>query len=266
MTFRKRHKKIPGISTVGEIQEKIVMKGIYHMKEQFARELFPVWASGDDAPVRIVGEQKEPPKIPTRMRMEEIGNRLIKRYGIFLAVMAVWTISLIICSAIVHHNTAESVMEQMEEEYAVMLEQYKREQAEAEQAQHWLSGQASLDAAINQEVDAVAAVIAKLSTDAQKLTEASCMLARVMSPAYPNSFQEVAQQAQQWMFYTADGDNTFSQHDRDLAEQIVRPYMEEGIIPNGLTADMVYGEWTPNDFVLRDSYLTTSQMRTWRWQ
>lgn len=233
------------------------------MKEQFARELFPIWAS-DDAPVRIVGERKEPPKMPTKMRMEEIGNRLIKRYGIFLAVMAVWTISLIICSAIVHHNTAESVREQMEAEYAVMLEQYKREQAEAEQAAHWLSGDASREAAINQEVDAVAAVIAKLSTDAQKLTEASCMLARVMSAAYPNSFKEVVSQPSQWMFYTPDGDNTFSQHDRDLAEQIVRPYMESGIVPNGLTAEMVYGEWSPNDFVLRDSYQTTSSMHTWR--
>lgn len=233
------------------------------MNERFARALFPVWA--DHEPVHIADdlERRAGRPDPMRMRVNAWCERFIRRYGIFLAVMCLWTISLILCSAIVRHNTEKLIRQEMAIEYASQLEQYKREQAEAEQAEHWLSGDASREAAINQETDAVAAVIAKLSTDAQKLTEASCMLARVMSPSYPNSFQEVAQQAQQWMFY--DGkDNTFSQHDRDLAESIVRPYMESGIIPNGLTSDMVYGEWTPNDFVLRDSYQTTSTMHTWR--
>ena len=67
------------------------------------------------------------------------------------------------------------------------------------------------------------------------------------------------------MFY--DGtDKTFSQHDRELADSIVRPYMESGIIPNGLTSDMVYGAWSQNDFVLRDSYYNTAHMHTYRYQ
>ena len=235
------------------------------MNEQFARQMFPVWADGE-APVRIYERpQRQEPKMPARMRAENMAHRLMKKYGIFLAAMCVWTISLICCSAIASHNTEKAVRAEMAAEYAVKLEQYKLEQAEAEQAAHWLSGDASREAAINQEVDAVAAVIAKLSTDAQKLTEASCMLARVLSPYYPDSFQEVALQASQWMFYDGS-DNTFSQHDRELAEQIVRPYMESGIVPNGLTAQMVYGSWSPNDFVLRDSYENTSTMHTWRWQ
>ena len=91
------------------------------------------------------------------------------------------------------------------------------------------------------------------------------MLARVMSPFYPDSFEAVAAQPQQWMFY--DGtDLTFSQHDREIAESIVRPFMEKGIVPNGLTAEMVYGSWSTNDFVLRDSYQTTATMQTWRYQ
>ena len=91
------------------------------------------------------------------------------------------------------------------------------------------------------------------------------MLARVMSTAYPNSFEEVASQPQQWMFY--DGkDNTFSQHDREIAESIVRPYMENGIVPNGLTADMVYGHWSTNDFVLRNTWEYGPGTITWRYQ
>ena len=120
------------------------------------------------------------------------------------------------------------------------------------------------EAFINQEIDAVAPVIAKLSTDAQKYTEASCMLARVMSPSYPNSFQEVAKQPKQWMFY--DGtDNNFSDHDREIAEKIVRPYLESGKIPNGLTAELVHGSWSTNDYVLRDDYEGSGTMTTWRY-
>lgn len=232
------------------------------MNEQFARQLFPVWADGE-VPVRIIEEQ-QPPKTPPRMRVHETANRMMKRYGIFLAAMCIWTISLICEGAIVMHRTEKRVQAEMVAYYDQQLEAYKAEQREQEQASHWLSGDASREAAINQEVDAVAAVISKLSTDQQKLTETSCMLARVMSPSYPGSFQEVAQQASQWMFY--DGtDNTFSQHDRDLADSIVRPYMESGIVPNGLTAQMVYGSWSQNDFVLRDSYESTATMHTWRY-
>lgn len=199
------------------------------------------------------------PKIKLDIDLKRFG----KRYGILLAMMCLWTLSIIICAAIVHHNTEQAVRQEMAFEYASKLEAYKAEQAQAEQAAHWLSGDASREAAVNKAVDSVAAVIAKLSTDQQKLTEASCMLARVMSPFYPNSFEEVANQKSQWMFY--DGtDKTFSEHDRELAESIVRPYMEQSIVPNGLTDKMVYGSWSQNDFVLRDSYETTSTMATWR--
>ena len=143
------------------------------------------------------------------------------------------------------------------------LQAYK-DKEEEQSRQYFLSGEASREAFINQEIDAVAQVIAKLSTDAQKQTEASCMLARVMSPSYPNNFQDVAAQPQQWMFF--DGkDKTFSQHDREIAESIVRPYLESGIIPNGLTAEMVYGSWSTNDFVLRDHYEGSGTMNTWRY-
>lgn len=208
------------------------------------------------------------PRLPRRMRRDERIDRFVKRYGIFLVCMCLWTISMILCSAIAEHTTERRVRREVEDrlaaEYQQKIEDYQTAQREALQAEHWLSGDASREAAINQEVDAVAGVIARLSTDAQKLTEASCMLARVMSPSYPGSFQEVAQQASQWMFYDGS-DVTFSQHDRDLAEKVVRPYMESGIVPDGLTAQMVYGSWSQNDFVLRDSYENTATMHTWRY-
>lgn len=197
---------------------------------------------------------------------ERIRVSFRRKWGILIIGAALFTIYTVILSASVAHRTEIRVRQEMAGEAAAAVERYKAEQARETQKQYFLSGDASRDAAINQAVDAVAEVIAKLSTDAQKATEACCILARVMNPAYPNSFEEVCRQPAQWMFYDANSSNTFSEHDREIAGMIVRPYMESKIVPNGLTDQMVFGEWSTNDFVLRDSYKTTSTMRTFRYQ
>ena len=239
------------------------------MTMENAREQLPIWGGRmkeADVKENRPGKNAKPERQPWyRLRLDFDLKRFGKRYGILLAAAAVFAIYTICLSAWVDHRATTRVRQELAIEYASRLEQYKQEQAEQAQAEHWLSGEASREAYINQEIDAAAPVIAKLATDAQKLNEVCCMLARVMSPLYPDSFREVAAQAQQWMFY--DGtDKTFTQHDRELAESIIRPYLEEGIVPNGLTSSMVYGEWTASDFVLRDSYKTTSTMHTWRYQ
>ena len=236
------------------------------MTEEMARSEMPKWSKNA---IRIVDED-DGPVLDRQWKHERPGQRrkidwerMVKRYGIVVAGAAMFTLYTIVLSWCVHAGAVKQVRADMEVEYAARLEEYKAEQARAVQAEHWLSGTASLDAAVNQAVDAVAPVIAKLNTDQQKLTEACCMLARVMSKYYPNNFEEVAEQPSQWMFY--DGTNkTCTDHDRELAEQIIRPYMTNGTVPNGLTDMMVYGEWSQNDFVLRDSYKTTSTMHTFR--
>ena len=195
-------------------------------------------------------------------------DTFLRRYGILLIAAAVFTIYTILLSSWVSWRTETRVHAEMDADYERRVEQriaeYHEQKQQEQAAEYFLSGEASREAFINQEIDAVAPVIAKLSTDAQKYTEASCMLARVMNPSYPGSFQEVAKQAKQWMFY--DGtDNSFSAHDREIAKNIVRPYLESGIIPNGLTAEMVYGSWSTNDFVLRDNYEGSGTMNTWRY-
>ena len=230
------------------------------MNMETARSLLPLYAAEDQgADDRTI-----------RAHYREIQvDRFKKRYGLTVAAIFFWGLSMIIgccvTGAIVHSRTEKRVKAEQAAIYAQMLEAHKEEQAQAQAAEYFLSGEASREAAINKAVDAVAPVIAKLSTDAQKATEASCMLARVMNASYPNSFEEVAAQPSQWMFYDGS-DKTFTQHDRDIAESIVRPYMESGIVPNGLTSDLVYGAWSQNDFVLRDSYQNSAGMTTWRFQ
>ena len=229
------------------------------MNIEETKNLFPVWASEDPIFDRAVKVH----------RREAEMDRLKKRYGIALIGLFVWAASMMVgcclTGVIVRNRTEKRVRDEEAAHYEQQLADYHEARQQEQAAQYFLSGEASREAAINQEVEAVAPVIARLSTDAQKQTEAACMLARVMNPSYPNSFKEVAEQPQQWMFYDGS-DKTYSDHDREIAESIVRPYMESGKIPNGLTADMVYGAWSQNDFVLRDSYQNTGTMHTWRYQ
>ena len=204
-------------------------------------------------------------EIPLRHVVIGRKERFARRYGITIALACAFTLYSIFLSAYVNHRAEKRLTAQYDAEYAQKMDDWIEEQRTEQSRQYFLSGDASREAAINQATDAVAGAISKLTTDPQKLTEACCMLARVMNPAFPNSFEAVVAEPQQWMFY--DGtDKTFSQHDRELADSIVRPYMESGIIPNGLTSDMVYGAWSTNDFVLRDSYYNTAHMRTYRYQ
>ena len=205
------------------------------------------------------------PEMPFVHRVTARKERFIKRYGIALVLACVFTIYSILLSAVVYKRAEKKLTAEYESKLADQMDAWIDEQRTEQSRQYFLSGDASREAAINKATGVVAGVISKLETDQQKLTEACCMLARVMNPAYPNSFEEVAEQAKQWMFYDGS-DKTYTQHDWDLSESIVRPYMESGIIPNGLTADMVYGAWSQNDFVLRDSYYNTAHMSTYRYQ
>ena len=207
----------------------------------------------------------EPEKRKAGKHMGGTKNVFWRKYAVVIIGAAVFTLYSIGLSAWVNWKAETRVRAEEEAKYQQQLADYHEERQKEQAAQYFLSGEASREAFINQETDAVAQVISKLNLDAQKYTEACCMLARVMNKTYPNSFQEVAAQPQQWMFY--DGtDTTFSPHDREIAENIVRPYIEDGIIPNGLTADMVYGSWSQNDFVLRDDYKGSGTMNTWRYQ
>ena len=85
-----------------------------------------------------------------------------------------------------------------------------------------------------------------------------------MNKAYPGTMQEVIAQPNQWMFY--DPETKFSTHDREIAEKILRAYYEDGIIPNGLTDEYVYGSWSESDYVLRNTWDFGSSTRTWRYQ
>ena len=187
-----------------------------------------------------------------------------RKYGILLIGAALFTLYTILLSAGVEHRTEIRVRQEMAGEAAAAVEQYKAEQARETQKQYFLSGDASREAFINQEVDSAARLAARMSNDTQKGGIICNALARVMNKAYPGTMQEVIAQPEQWMFYSPD--NKFSTHDREIAEKILRAYYEDGIVPTGLTEEFVYGSWSESDYVLRNTWDFGSSTRTWRYQ
>ncbi len=240
------------------------------MNELCARKELALWAELPSTPHQSAaptasprGEAREQRKA-RRFDLDEAK----RRYGLSLLVLFVWAASLItgccVSGAVVQKRTEQRVRQEAAIEYASMLERYKAEQREQEQASYFLSGDASREAFLNQEIDAAARLAAKMGNDTQKGGIICNALARVMSRNYPGTMQEVIAQPQQWMFYSPE--NKFSTHDREIAEAILRAYYVDGIIPTGLTEEFVYATWSENDYVLRNTWDFGPSTRTWRYQ
>lgn len=216
------------------------------MTEQNARSIIPIWAA------------EESPKRKVNVDMHDRIHLFIRNHMITILIIAAMLVEGIVVSAGTSYSVRKETEARMAAEYAAQLEAYKRQQAEDVQKEYFLSGDASREAFVNQqiEVGARAAGATQMKLDVQKGGVVETMLARVMNSGYPDSFKEVAEQDGQIPFYSSD--NKYSQHDWEIAESIIRPYYESGIVPNGLTEDFIYAEWTPNDYVLRDAWLKDS--------
>lgn len=232
------------------------------MIDEKAMSIIPVYAKTE------IPKRKEVPTGMWTRLMNHAAERIRigfrRKYGILLIGAALFTIYTVLLSASVAHRTEIRVRQEMAGEAAAAVEQYKQEQARETQKQYFLSGDASREAFVNQEVDAAARLAAKMANDTQKGGIICNALARVMNKAYPGTMQEVVAQPEQWMFYHPD--NKFSTHDREIAEQILRAYYEDGIVPTGLTEEFVYGSWSESDYVLRNTWDFGSSTRTWRYQ
>ena len=232
------------------------------MLDQNAMSIVPVYAK-TEVPHREEVQTGMWTRIVNRAS-ERIRVSFRRKWGILIIGAALFTIYTVILSASVAHRTEIRVRQEMAGEAAAAVEQYKAEQARETQKQYFLSGDASREAFINQEIDAAARLAAKMSNDVQKGGIICNALARVMNKAYPGTMAEVIAQPNQWMFY--DPETKFSTHDREIAEKILRAYYEDGIVPTGLTEEFVYGSWSESDYVLRNTWDFGSATRTWRYQ
>lgn len=238
------------------------------MTEQEARRNCPKWAS--ESVVKVYGDEDFPrfdaamPKHASpvmKLRFFD-AERFKKRYGILLVGAFLFVVYSILLISITHWRDTIVYREYIDQEIASGIEAYKTTQAQEIQASYWVSGDASREAFLNQQIELGAHFIAEETGDTYKCTKLGCAMARVLNAAYPNSLEEVVNQPSQWVRYSAD--NTITQHDLDLAEKLLRPFYEQNIVPNGLSEKFVY--FNDQAGVARDTWDYGTSTHTWTYQ
>lgn len=261
------------------------------MTTESARELFPGWA---EAEWKEIMEDKDQVKIwePRRSTKgkaapkEEKKAKKLKRPdwdGIWFTIrfrlrrlklknpravgaiqLAVWT--LITCGAtyfIARHNTTETVTARVTSELRAGFNQYLADLEYERSAEQFLTGDESLQTAMDAEADSLARLLYGYRNNSlrDRKTLIWCVLARVDSKAYPGSVAGVVDQAKQWMFYSID--NPIREDDRQLALEQLQLW-HEGKYPAGFSDDYVYAEWTASDIALRNTWEKDSSTSWWR--
>ena len=196
-----------------------------------------------------------------RRTIKDWGSRFFRKNGIALAVAVlafVWTFTVSQYSAhLARKETEARLSAQYAAEFEARMEAYIAQQEAIER----VLGDGSMQAQIEREADAAARAIGTMATKRMKLSMLWNMLVRVDNPLYPNTLEEVIAQPQQWMFY--DESNPIRADDKELALEQIKLW-HEGRYPAGLSVDFVYGEWSSNDYVLRDRWEKNSRTQYWR--
>lgn len=231
------------------------------MDRERAVKEFPVWAFASDA-----GEPKEKQKF----FFPEWVDQFKRKHTVTIVgatALLVWT--LVTCGItgnIVKHNTEQVVTDRLTHEWRANMQAYVDEQEQQRIASNLLTGEASLQAAIDAEAEPLARFINGYmtkgnATQERAKTAAWCVVVRVDNPSYPSTVQAVIEQERQWQFYDANA--RVRQSDLDLAKEVLNMW-HQGRYPNGLTNEFVYMEWTPTDIVLRNTWEKNSKTGYWR--
>ena len=184
-----------------------------------------------------------------------------RKHGVFLIsllLLGIWTACTCTIAA---HNARVKTEERLAIEYENKLHAYIAQQEEARIMAERSAAENQPTIEMQREADAIARLIGPMDTKRMKLSLLWNALMRVDSPYYPNSVSEVVAQPSQWMFYSET--NPIRADDWELAlEQLA--LWHEGRYPAGLKSTFLYGEWSEDDYVLRDTWDKTSKTNYWR--
>ena len=218
----------------------------------------PIQALAD--PICYPRKTREPritlPKV--RLSLTKIlRSNFIKRNGVLIIVLIVLLADTGITAGVTRKNVTEELTAQYDVEYEAKIEAFQQEWMR----DHFITGEDSLNLAMDQEADEIARAIGQMKTKRMKLSMTWNILVRVDNPSYPNNVRDVVNQPQQWMFYNED--NPIREDDKQLVLEQLKLWHDKRY-PAGLTSAFIYGEWSDNDYVLRDSWEKNSKTNYWR--
>ena len=194
---------------------------------------------------------------------------IARKYGIgIIAVVGivVWTLATVfITRAIVRNNTIKELDSTYKSKYDNQLAEYKAQQAEEVQRQHWLSGEASLENTINQEADDLCRGGLVWTTDEAYFGYCCNVWVRVLRPDYPNSVAEVLRQTGQYDFFNPNA--PIDEGRRTKTVELLRK-LHSGILPAHLTLEHQYLEMKDDGAVcvLHTTYDHRGNDDPWRYK
>ena len=215
--------------------------------------------------VRVWGA--ETPKIEQRSKTKvrkPSFEQFVRNHMVTVILLAAMFLDGVIVGGSTAHNVRKETEERLAAEYAAKLEEYKAEQARSVQAEYFLSGEASREAFINQEAEALVKDGGVWKNDKAMYTFWGSVVARVMNSAYPNTVREVLAQKGQYDFWSENNkiDNTKFQKAKEFLTEFY-----DGYIPADLSKDHVYIEMRDggNDCVLHTQYGGGKNDDPWRY-
>lgn len=212
---------------------------------------------------RHASHVEEEPEWGFKFYLCDLWVRFVQRHGIAaicVILLAIWTAAA--CGIATHNakvKTAEELTARYEAEYDQRIQEFYDAQEAAAREQN--AALQSAQAQMEREADALARLIGTMKTKRMKQTMIWNALVRVDNPNYPGSVEEVIAQPQQWMFY--DPKNPIRDDDRQLALEQLQIW-HDGRYPAGLDKTFIFGEWSENDYVLRNTWDKNSATLYWR--
>ena len=204
---------------------------------------------------------------PLRMKAGKFFRDLWKKGIAFWAAVTIYTVFVCcITGVIVRNNTTLEVTERVTAEMRQNFSAYLADQEEAASRERFLSGEASLEAAITEDAKRLAGIgqgvlntyTAADLEDAEKVM--LCALCRVFSGgefAGITSIADAVKQPGQWWGY--------SEGMRYTDEVYAAALKLSGIFHRGdpmpCSTDMVYAGWNGNDIVLRNQWEANANAR-----
>lgn len=207
----------------------------------------------------IYGEHRE----DLRQAVKRAATQFIRQYGILLAALILfgaWTWGV---SAVTARRVEKETTARLSEQYAAEFEERMNAYISQQEAIERVIGDGSMQAQIEREADAIARVIGHMKTKRMKQSELWNILMRVDAPGYGDTVEEVVSTPDQWIFFDPDASNPIREDDRQLAIEQLK-FWHEGRYPAGLDSTFVIGEWSENDYVLRNKWEKNSSTLYWR--
>jgi len=202
---------------------------------------------------------REDPVQPPRHRRKEKRDLFLRRHGILLIFLALFTVYSILLSAAVYFLAGKIVGNK----YEIQMADWKQEYA-AEQ--YLLTGEASRAAAIDR--DAISLAHDGDIWNTEEAFKSYCwnVIIREKRADYPNSVQDVLEQTGQYAFYDPDGPYNTQKYEwaKEVLEQA---YTDQ--LPRYLTMDHQYLEMRNNGDVciLHSCWnFNTINDEPWRWR